>query len=391
MLDSDGRSVPADRQDDARRRLKVLHLILMLGETNGQYNEHCLPLIGERDLSISTYFVPRLTPPPEITMFAGDGTLRGFFRSLHRALDAERYDVIHAHAPQSGVLLLLAVLARRRSHRLRRSLVYTVQDSFYDYRLRDQAMMVVPLVTFHRVIFCSGSAYESLPRVLKWLVRGRWRVVQNGADIDRVDRAIAAASVDRPIDREDGRFTVLSVGRLDAVKDPFVVLDAFARLVDRDDDGRLVFIGGGRLATALEARVDRTGLQGRVTLRGLIPREQVFLASAEADVFVSTSRGEGLPVAVLEAMAAGCPVILSDIPPHRELAEDAGFIPFVTPGDVEGFAKEIKRYRAMTSDERREIGRRCRAHVSARFTLPIMRAGTDAVYMETARPAASHP
>ena len=368
------------------RRLKVLHLILMLGETNGQYNEHCLPLIGERDLSISTYFVPRLIPPPEITLFAGNGTLRGFFRSLGFALDADDYDVIHAHAPQSGVLLLLAVLARRRSHRLRRSLVYTVQDSFYDYRLRDKALMVVPLVTFHRVIFCSGSAYESLPRVLKRLVRDRWRVVQNGADIDRVDRAIAAA----PVGREGGRFTVLSVGRLDVVKDPFVMLDAFARSVDRDDGGRLIFIGGGRLGTELEARIDRAGLRDRVSLRGLIPREEVFVACAEADVFVSTSNGEGLPVAVLEAMAAGCPVILSDIPPHRELAGDAGFIPFVRPGDVDGFARQIRRYRAMSSDERREIGRRCRAHVSARFTLPIMRTATDAVYLETARPAATH-
>jgi len=386
MLDSDGRPVPTDRQDPAVRRLKVLHLILMLGETNGQYNEHCLPLIGERDLSISTYFVPRLTPPPEITMFAGDGTLMGFFRSLRRALDADDYDVIHAHAPQSGVLLLLAVLARRRSRRLRRSLVYTVQDSFYDYRLRDKALMVLPLVTFHRVIFCSGSAYDSLPWALKRLVRDRWRVVQNGADIDRVDRAIAAA----PVDEQDGPFTVLSVGRLDVVKDPFAMLDAFARSVDRDDGARLIFIGGGRLGTELEARIDRAGLRDRVTVRGLIPREEVFVACAEADVFVSTSNGEGLPVAVLEAMAAGCPVILSDIPPHRELADDAGFVPFVRPGDAEGFAREIRRYRAMSSDERREIGRRCRAHVSARFTLPIMRTATDAVYLETARPAATH-
>ena len=44
----------------------------------------------------------------------------------------------------------------------------------------------------------------------------------------------------------------------------------------------------------------------------------------------------------------------------------------------------------MSADERREIGRRCRAHVSARFTLPIMRTATDAVYLETARPAAAH-
>ena len=103
MLDSDGRPVPTDRQDAAVRRLKVLHLILMLGETNGQYNEHCLPLIGERDLSISTYFVPRLIPPPEITLFAGNGTLRGFFRSLGRALDADDAAILRVRM-QRGAL-----------------------------------------------------------------------------------------------------------------------------------------------------------------------------------------------------------------------------------------------------------------------------------------------
>src|SRR6185503_9167784 len=111
MPEPDARpSVTANPGEHPASMLRVLHVILMLGETNSQYNEQCLPLIGQRDLSICTYFVPRLTPPPEIALYAGDGTLRGFFRSLRRALDAERYDVIHAHAPQSGVLLLLAVL-----------------------------------------------------------------------------------------------------------------------------------------------------------------------------------------------------------------------------------------------------------------------------------------
>ena len=173
--------------------LRVLHVILMLGETNSQYNEQCLPLIGQRDLSICTYFVPRLTPPPEITLYAGDGTLRGFFRGLNRALSAGTYDVIHVHAPQTGVFVPLGVLARRHPGRLLRSLVYTVHDSFYDYRPRDQAMMLVPLALFDRVVFCSRSAYESLPRALRWLVGRRWRLVQNGADTDRVDRAVAAA------------------------------------------------------------------------------------------------------------------------------------------------------------------------------------------------------
>ena len=90
-------------------------------------------------------------------------------------------------------------------------------------------------------------------------------------------------------------------------------------------------------------------------------------------------------MAVLEAMAAGCPVILSDIPPHREVAEDAEFIPFVAPGDLEGFAREIRRYEEMSPEERRTIGRKCRAHVLERFTLPIMHATTEVVYRGSGR------
>jgi glycosyltransferase involved in cell wall biosynthesis len=362
------------------RKMRVLHLIIVLGETNGQYNEHCLPLMHERDISIVTYFAPKLTPPPEITLFAGDGTLRGFFRALKKALNAQDYDVVHAHAPQTGTLLVLAALAWRRFSRLRPSLVYTVQDSFHDYKPRNQAMMVVALAKFTRIVFCSRSAYESLPMILKRLVRARWRVVQNGADLDRVDRAVAAH---RAAPNGAG-FTVLSVGRLEQVKDPIAALNAFARSVGDDAGSRAVFVGAGELSTAVTERARELGLQDRVVLTGLIPRDEVFVLCADADVFVSTSHGEGLPVAVLEAMAAGCPVILSDIPPHRELAEGTDFIPFVPPGDEEGFAEAIQRFHEMSPQERRKIGPRCRDHMAARFTLPIMRAGTEAVYRELA-------
>jgi glycosyltransferase involved in cell wall biosynthesis len=357
----------------------VLHLIIMLGETNGQYNEHCLPLMRERDISIVTYFVPKLIPPPEITLFAGDGTLRGFFRALKAALRTE-HDVIHAHAPQTGTLLVLASLAWGRFSRVRSALVYTVQDSFHDYKLRNRLMMIISLAAFRRIVFCSRSAYESVPRPLERLVRRRSRVVPNGADLDRVDRAIATR---RP-PPSPGGFTVISVGRLERVKDPLTLMNAFARAVGHDARSRAMLIGAGELSTTIESRARELRLQDRVVLTGLVPRDDVFVACADADVFVSTSHGEGLPVAVLEAMAAGCPVILSDIPPHRELADGADFIPFAGPGDVDGFADAIRRFHAMSPIERGEVGRRCREHMAARFTLPIMRAGTEAVYREVA-------
>jgi glycosyltransferase involved in cell wall biosynthesis len=366
----------------SEHRLRILHLVLMLGETNSQYNEHCLPMAGVRDLGIVTYFPPRLTPPPEIAVFAGDGSVRGFLRALRRALDARAYDAVHAHAPESAAMLLFALVTWGRLRRLRRSLVYTVHDSFYDYSARNQALMLLTLWAFRSVVFCSDAARDSFPRPWKRLVRGRDRVVRNGADLDRVERTLALAGA-APHDR----FTVISVGRLERVKDPEVVVDAF-RAAAADED-RLVVIGTGALAPAVVEHAERVGLNGNVTFTGLIRREDVFRRCGEADVFISTSRGEGLPVAVIEAMAAGCAAVLSDIPPHRELVGDATFIPLVEPGDVDGFADELRLLRAMGPAARGELGRRCREHVRSRFSLPAMHAGYDVVYRDLARSAAT--
>jgi glycosyltransferase involved in cell wall biosynthesis len=287
--------------------------------------------------------------------------------------------VIHVHAPQTGALVAAATLGRRRFRAARRSFVYTVQDSFHDYRPRDRFLMVLCLFSFRRIVFCSRSAFESLPRPLANAIRRRARIVPNGFDLERVDRTL----IDLPRTRRSG-FTVVSVGRLQPVKDPLVVLEAFARALGHDRSARLVMIGDGDLSTALEARARALGVGERVELTGLIPRDEVFRRCADADAFISASHGEGLPVAVLEAMAAGCPAILSDIPPHREVADGVELVRFARPGDVEGFAEHLREIRAMDPVERGVLGRRGREHVAARFSLDSMRASTDAVYREVA-------
>ena len=184
---------------------------------------------------------------------------------------------------------MLATLAWRRFSRVRSSLVYTVQDSFHDYKVRNQLMMIISLAAFRRIVFCSRSAYESLPRPLDRLVRGRSRVVPNGADLDRVDRAIAT----RRAAPNGGGFTVISVGRLERVKDPLALVNAFARAVGDDAGSRAVLVGAGELSTTIEARARELRLHDRIVLTGLVPRDDVFIACADADVFVSTSRRRG--------------------------------------------------------------------------------------------------
>jgi glycosyltransferase involved in cell wall biosynthesis len=358
-----------------RRRLRILHLILVLGETNSQYNEHCLPQMEERELAICTYFPPKLTPPPGIALFPGDGTLTGFFRALRKALRQREYDVLHAHSPHTAVLLPLGLLSWPPLWRLWPTMVLTVHDSFYDYKPRNQAMTVVGLALFRRVVFCSNAAFQSLPVAAKAITGRRARVVQNAADLSRVARAVERVD---PVD--DPAFRIVSVGRLEPVKDPHAMLAAFAAVPG--SGSRLQLIGTGALEGDIRQDVAARGLGDRVETTGLVPRDEVFEAYARSDLFVSVSHGEGLPVAVMEAMAAGLPVVLSDIPPHREVVDGLGVVPLVRPGDVDGFAREIERFRQMPSEERREIGRRCQAWVLEKFTLQRMHAGYDHVYRE---------
>jgi glycosyltransferase involved in cell wall biosynthesis len=362
------------------RRLRILHLILVLGETNSQYNEHCLPQMEQRDLAICTYFPPKLAPPPGIALYPGNGTLRGFFRALREALTEREYDAVHAHSPHTAVLLPLRLLSRPRFWRLWRSMVLTVHDSFYDYKPRNQAMTLVGLALFERVVFCSHAALESLPPAARRLTGARARVVQNAADLERV-----AAVVDGVRPWDDELFRVVSVGRLEQVKDPSTMLAAFAAAAD--SGCRLQLIGAGALEDTLAQEITSRGLGWQVRTTGLVPRDDVFRAYAHADLFVSVSHGEGLPVAVMEAMAAGLPVILSDIPPHREVADGLDVVPLVPPGDVAGFAREITRIRALPAEERLEIGKACRAWVLERFTLQGMHEGYDHVYRELIDPA----
>jgi glycosyltransferase involved in cell wall biosynthesis len=358
------------------RPLRILHLIIVLGPTNGQYNEHCLPLMHARELSICAYFKPQLQAPPEIGVFAGDNTLRGFFRALRGALASKEFDIVHAHSPHMGSLLIFNLAFRPWRWGLRRKLVYTVQDSYHDYKLRNKLLMLPPLAVFPRVVFCGHAAYDSYPALWKRLVGRRRRIVQNAADLGRVDAAISDLSPAT----SNSTFQVVSVGRLEKVKDASTLIAAFGRM--GDEHSRLALVGAGSLRGDLVREIQASRLQDRIELTGMIPRDEVFTRCARADLFVSASHGEGLPVAVIEAMATGCPVVLSDIPPHREVAEGLDFVPFVRPGDVDGFAREIERFRGMSPEARRALGLKGQALVRDRFSLETMHAGLESVYRE---------
>jgi glycosyltransferase involved in cell wall biosynthesis len=354
------------------RPLRILHVVISLEPTSSMYNEHCLPVAQERNLAICSFLRAGILLQPPIKLFEGDGTLRGFWRALKRALQDGDYDVIHAHEQQIGTLLLLIKVVRWKSLA---NMVCTIHNSWQSFRLRNKALLIAVLALFPKIVLCSRSAFESLP-LLRLLGSNRVSVVQNGVDTARVYRVLENFQGDS----RDDRFTIVCVGRLISRKNPATVLRALNRL--HDSHILLVYVGDGDQRQRLFDEARRVGVEGRVTVTGVVERDDVYRCIAQGDVYVSASRGEGLPIAVLEAMACGLPVILSDIPPHREIAAGVDFVPLIAPDDVDGFTRQLHRFSELSQEQRAIIGNSCRRLVEERFSLHAMHRGYDDVYRE---------
>ncbi|HEX8255653.1 MAG TPA: glycosyltransferase [Thermoanaerobaculia bacterium] len=165
------------------------------------------------------------------------------------------------------------------------------------------------------------------------------------------------------------------VGRLTEGKNVPVLVDALALVPEAD----AIFCGSGPLDASLRAQVAARGLSDRVTFAGFV--EDVPPILARADVLVLLSDFEGQPNAVLEAMICGCPVVVSDIPAHRELLDDDCAI-FVDGRDPNGVAQALA---ATLSDAAKAQARAARARErSADFEADRVAAAYEQLYAELA-------
>ncbi len=159
---------------------------------------------------------------------------------------------------------------------------------------------------------------------------------------------------------------LLFVGRLAAVKGVPILLDAVARLAPRYPGLRLALIGDGPDRAALEERARPLGEQ--VVFLGYQSQDAVAEALSQTDVFVLPSFAEGVPVVLMEAMAAGVPVIATQIAGIPELVSHWESGVLVPPGDVHALTEAIEQMLG-SADQRRVMGAVGRATVEAEFNI----------------------
>ena len=241
-------------------------------------------------------------------------------RALRRLVREARPDILHVHTP---VALLHAQWPRPDV-----PIVYTHHNTRIG-RIR----RLVPL--FDRVV----SEYVAIGPALDALLRERVRrpvtLIPNGVPLSAGDEPRPSA--------ERGGLALLAVGSLTAKKDYPNLLAALALARDRLEAAhgavRLTVAGEGPEQAAVEARVRELGLGDHVRLPGNVASVAPLLA--DADLFVSGASSEGLPIAMLEAAAAGLPLVATDVGSVGAVVRDGVNGRLVPPSDPAALADAL--------------------------------------------------
>lgn len=256
-------------------------------------------------------------------------------RRLRRLLQDRAYNIVHTHSP------LPAVAARIFLPR-RTVAVHTEHNEWPRYR---RLTRVTNAATYQRntaVLAVSQGVADSIrrPRWSPWVSLPPVEVVHHGIDESRVRRGPEARSkARRLLGIEKGQKVVGSVANFSPKKDQRTLLEAVRRLVPRHPDVRVVLVGTGPLEPELRRQASEPDLVGRVHFAGL--RDDVQAILPAFDVFALSSLHEGLPIALLEAMATGLPCVATRVGGAPELIADghSGFL--VPPRSARDLAAAI--------------------------------------------------
>lgn len=183
----------------------------------------------------------------------------------------------------------------------------------------------------------------------------------------------------------DGIPHIVTVGRLHWKKGFDYLLEALRRLKQEDMAFKASIVGDGELFAQMRFSIEDLGLTAEVELTGRLPSGNVFEKLRSADIYVLSSHEEGISNAVLEAMAAGLPVVTTEAGGMAEAVRD-GVDGFVVPiRDIPALADRIKRL-LLDADLRERMGRSARARVESEFTLERQAQVFEMMYQSICQP-----
>jgi glycosyltransferase involved in cell wall biosynthesis len=290
--------------------------------------------------------------------------------TLRRMLKAEHVDVLHCHLPYAIIVGTVAAIGTRTKILAH----YHNTSQFNSWKVNILLRLLRP---FFSVQLCYSKVVEQelfgsvhLLSEPTQVVNQRSYTIPNFVDDDRLNNEIqnvSASDIRSMYGITDTAPVILVTGRMLSWKGHEVAVRAFAEIYQQYPEARLLLVGDGPERARVEECVRNLGLTQCVIFAGEQPSPVPFLAASTifaspliyADTFVTK---EGIGVVVLEAMAAGLPVIVSDYPTTRDFVRNEATGMIVEPGSPAALAKAIRQLIAHP-ELRNSLGSAARAYI----------------------------
>jgi len=306
------------------------------------------------------------------------------FQQIVREIREFRPHVVHTHTTKAGCLGRLAAVICGVP-----AIFHTYHGFiFTGYFSRPVSQIVVAIERFlakftDRLITLTPGLGAELASRLKISNNQKIEAVTLGLDLAK-NLALPRKSMGwrRSIGLRDNHFVIGIVGRIVPVKNHALLLKTFARLTKLQPDMQLVIAGGGELEPELRLMASNLEIADRVHFCGVnFNIEEVY---SDIDLLVLSSRNEGTPVVLIEAIASGCPVASTNVGGVAEILEN-GQNGFILPNDPEGFALGLENVVKTCRSQNRSYSDSFRISWAERYSIEAMAGRLDAIYRKTLR------
>lgn len=288
-------------------------------------------------------------------------TIRQITKSILSEAKQETNEcVFHMHAQKSAMIFLLATIGLG----IRKRTLFTIHSTFSSRDLKYKLSSCICTLLSNYANCVSYSAYKEYAGWVRKVKGNKFIAIPNGVDVSRIKEVTKDLPSHQAVAE---RKNLVCVGRIIPIKNQ----EFLVRLLPMLPDSRLTLIG----AEDNEQRIRRLAIElqviDRVEFKGLVPRDEVFRLLNASGLYVSSSTVEGLPVSVLEAMCLGLVPVLSDIEPHKEIADRCSIFK-VLPLDTEKWIQNISGYQEMDLVVFNNLSNRIRTSVAENYSLDNM-------------------
>lgn len=310
-------------------------------------------------------------------------------REIVRLLKKERPDVVHLNSSKAAGIGALAAFIHKalnpKPYPLNARIIFTVHGwGFYEDRPAWQRAVIF-LASWMTCLLCDRAVVLSKKEqaaAWRFLLERKVVLIPHGlARIDFYGRTEARAFFSTRIGRliPDDTLLIGTIAELTRNKDISSFVSAAHLLKSHFNNFLFLIIGDGEERVALERQIADAYLKNSVFLAGFVPDASRFLLGL--DIFVLPSVKEGLPYALMSAMAAGLPVVATRVGGIPDLITDGEDGIIAEPKDAKGLAALLARL-AASPGERQRIGSRARQKIETRFPFDAMMKRTISLYSE---------